>query len=456
MSLRVRSFAVEGLFGLYDHRVNLVMKERVTIVHGPNGVGKTVLLKMLHALFSQDYTYLFAASFNRVLVELDDGTNISLLRGSGLTANGSQAPVLIFEVFSSRGSIDTYRIAPENIDYEAWAREFERNSPIIYQSGPSRWTNSFNEVYYTAQELYQRFRSEAPEIMSPMAGVMVEVPSAFAEIYSNVNTFFIEAQRLIRQAHGVSRDPRRPRKDDGMVATAIHNAQDLARQFNQTYVKYSRAVQERDQTFPQRLFAGTAKLSPDELKKGIEDLEAEFNRLNSLGLLDSFNPMQAFNAAKLDTLESETLDAMSLYVADSHAKLKVLSEFADQVEPLIKSINQRFTNKQVKLDREKGLVAVSVTGDNIRVDQLSSGEQHELVLLYDLWFKVAANTLVLIDEPELSLHIDWQRQFLPDLIRIANSTGFDALVATHSPSIVGDEHQLLIGLNSTVNPKYAQ
>src|SRR5690349_22975449 len=40
----------------------------------------------------------------------------------------------------------------------------------------------------------------------------------------------------------------------------------------------------------------------------------------------------------------------------------------------------------------------------IDVEALSSGEQHELVLLFDLIFRVEKNTLVLIDEPELSLH----------------------------------------------------
>jgi Predicted ATP-binding protein involved in virulence len=431
------------------------MKERVTIVHGPNGVGKTVLLKMIHALFGQDHNVLLSGSFRRLLVELDDGTNLSVTRGITVATAAPSVPVLLYELFDPSGGVSEYRVGPDAIDYDAWAREFERRSPMIYPAGPNRWVNPSTDAVFSSQEVYQRYRMEAPDIVSPIAVLGNELPDAWKNVYERVNTFFIEAQRLIRQGSAFVHRPRRER-EEGIVATALHNAHELARQISQTYVRYSRAVQERDQTFPQRLFAGTTKRDPEQLKAGIQGLEAEFNRLNKLGLLDSFNPMDAFNEAKLDTLTSETLDAMSLYVTDSHAKLKVLSDFADGIEPLIASINKRFTNKSVKLDREKGLIAVSVTGDPIRVDQLSSGEQHELVLLYDLWFKVTANTLVLIDEPELSLHIDWQRQFLPELITIANSTGFDALVATHSPSIVGDEHHLLVGLSSKVNEAYAQ
>lgn len=43
--LRIESISVEGLFGLYDHTIPLNLEDRVTIIHGPNGVGKTKILE---------------------------------------------------------------------------------------------------------------------------------------------------------------------------------------------------------------------------------------------------------------------------------------------------------------------------------------------------------------------------------------------------------------------------
>ena len=43
------------------------------------------------------------------------------------------------------------------------------------------------------------------------------------------------------------------------------------------------------------------------------------------------------------------------------------------------------------------------------------------------------NTPIFIDEPELSLHIDWQRLLLPTLLD--QSTGNQFFIATHSPFI---------------------
>jgi ABC-type sulfate/molybdate transport systems ATPase subunit len=43
---------VRGLFGLFDHSIPLKLDSRITVVHGPNGVGKTIVLRMIHELLS--------------------------------------------------------------------------------------------------------------------------------------------------------------------------------------------------------------------------------------------------------------------------------------------------------------------------------------------------------------------------------------------------------------------
>jgi len=72
---RVRTFRVEGLFGKYDHTVNLRLGERVTLVHGANGVGKSTILRMLAAAMSgQIVGNCHFIPFCRVELELEDDT----------------------------------------------------------------------------------------------------------------------------------------------------------------------------------------------------------------------------------------------------------------------------------------------------------------------------------------------------------------------------------------------
>jgi predicted ATP-dependent endonuclease of OLD family len=58
------------------------------------------------------------------------------------------------------------------------------------------------------------------------------------------------------------------------------------------------------------------------------------------------------------------------------------------------------------------------------------------VLAYDLLFNVKPDALVLIDEPEISLHVAWQQQFLNDIARIAEVASLRFIIATHSPQII--------------------
>lgn len=104
----------------------------------------------------------------------------------------------------------------------------------------------------------------------------------------------------------------------------------------------------------------------------------------------------------------------------------------------------------MSISKEKGFTLTVADGKPLSLTDLSFGEQHELVMLYELLFKVKPNSLVLIDEPEISLHIAWQVDFLKDLRSIIELVNFDVLLATHSPDIIDDSWGLTVELKRPV------
>ena len=83
-------------------------------------------------------------------------------------------------------------------------------------------------------------------------------------------------------------------------------------------------------------------------------------------------------------------------------------------------------------------ITVGKAKDAISSDKLSSGEKQMLSFLcYNAFYN---NTPIFIDEPELSLHIDWQRLLLPTLLDQSTENQF--FIATHSPFIfTGYQHK---------------
>ena len=72
--MRIRRISVDGLFGIFNHDIPMRLDERMTIIHGLNGYGKTTILKLVNALFHRRYSDLRTTPFKEFRVELEDGS----------------------------------------------------------------------------------------------------------------------------------------------------------------------------------------------------------------------------------------------------------------------------------------------------------------------------------------------------------------------------------------------
>jgi ABC-type lipoprotein export system ATPase subunit len=84
--------------------------------------------------------------------------------------------------------------------------------------------------------------------------------------------------------------------------------------------------------------------------------------------------------------------------------------------------------------------------DNKRIEteQLSSGEKQLLILLTETSLQMGSPFVFLADEPEISLHIEWQEKIISS-IRTLNKKA-QVIVATHSPEIAGGWNNRIIDM----------
>jgi predicted ATP-binding protein involved in virulence len=182
----------------------------------------------------------------------------------------------------------------------------------------------------------------------------------------------------------------------------------------------------------------------------LDRLEVNRSRLIKVGLLNK-NENYEF-PIQSPVIDENTKNILSVYVEDVEKKLSILDNIAIKLELLSKIVNSKFAYKEIDFSKDKGFVfktlydSSSSDSHSLSPTDLSSGEQHELVLLYELLFKVEAKSLVLIDEPELSLHVGWQVNFLKDLQEVTKLADLDILMATHSPDIIQDRWDLTVEL----------
>lgn len=445
--LRVTHIRVTKLFGQYTHEVSLRTDDRVTIIHGPNGVGKTVLLRLVTAFLSGNISEMVKVPFECFEVVLSDDVVLGVEKAvSMVNETGEKGFIGKCYLKQNDSKRVEFELKANQIDIIRWASRLERDLPWVNRMDKNRFLDRRSDEILTTLELLARYSDNLPGRSKKLG---FSEPDWMVDIRNRVNVHLIEAQRLLRFSPSPSeRDREFWEIPDRYVPTVNTYARHLQKRISETLTSYAKESQALDQSFPQRLLQSAVRtLSADDLKSRMQSLENKRQQLKRIGLIDE-DSNYPFDVTALERLDETRRTVMTLYVEDTGRKLGVLEELARRVEILLGNINKKFTHKSILIDRQKGFLARTDKHQPLDLDALSSGEQHEMVLLYDLLFRIKPNTLVLIDEPELSLHVTWQKSFLPDLLEIVATTGYDVVLATHSPFIVGERHDLMVPLTS--------
>ena len=383
--MNIDRIRVRGLFDHFDHDLEFRTDERVMIVIGPNGFGKTTTLRLIDALFNQSPHRLAEMSFRSVEVSFDRGKSL-VVEKEDHTEQDDDGPEL----------------------------------KLIFQDGSGN-----------AREFYSP-RPQTAQLKMDFG----EVPTVFElelqDILDAVTVRFIDTERLIHTDH-----PKR---------TIRAYSEELAGRVSKTIAEYAVLSQSLDRTFPARLVTGngTSGTSMKRLVADLDEIKRNQSRLEEAGLLSTDH--DSMDIPDLNNVDPSRLDVLSVYAQDTKQKLEVFDDLYPKIDAFMKIANSRLRYKRVSVNTE-GLRAVSWTGADLDLDLLSSGEQHELVILYELLFRTSKNSLILIDEPELSLHVAWQEKFVSDLEKMAEISDFRAILATHSPEIIADRWDLTVELS---------
>ncbi|MDY0171057.1 MAG: AAA family ATPase [Thermoguttaceae bacterium] len=439
--MRVKRVFAEKLFGLFDHSIPLNMDDRVTIIHAPNGFGKTAILRMLDGLFNSRYGELRAFPFATFGVELQDGRTLRVTKGQRTKAS-----------HRSKGSArENGHLQLDYDDHPSFDLDGELNResshfpldvidnmiPSLNRIGPEEWKDEEGYILGLA-EVLRKYREFLPKGIIKMA----EPPDWFRKLEKQVQVRFIRTDRLVPRS-GPSKMSRYERHRHPSPTVTTYS-EELASEIGAMLKKYGEVSQALDRTFPVRLMqpSNVPELTKEEIKSRLQELEAKRTRLIESGVLDQ----ERAPSPVPETIDDARAGMLSVYIRDVAEKLSVFDTLATKIDLFRSIINRRFRHKRMIIDKERGILFTTDHNQSLPPASLSSGEQHELVLLYELLFKVHEDLLILIDEPEISLHVAWQEQFLRDLLDMARLSGFDILLATHSPQIISDRWDLTVEL----------
>lgn len=388
-------FEISQLFGYLDHIIEFPLQDLeepspdVVIIEGQNGTGKTRILKMISGI-ARDLNF------------------------------------------------DEFRMVP--FGRAKLTLSNDHFVEVIYDDGNKDFPLIVSNPYRTVRLVREKGKIPYPTELS------VEIAKFREESLQYLNNIVFDIITIDRAIGGdqevdLVHDPR-----TGLIHQQSKNTQHLSNKvrnfLRDAQVNYSRFFQ-----------ANRLALLPRLLKR-FENIETEANPQN---LLDRINALIARNkdiarfGLQSDDDELETLSTFlqnPKYGVDPHA-VSLLAGYVETHETrgeardliatrlsLFETIMDDFlVGKQVRITARSGLDITTRTGAKLTERDLSSGEFHFLYMMVAALLCERSGTILAIDEPELSLHITWQRKLVSALSACATGASPIFLLATHSTAI---------------------
>lgn len=418
---------------MYNYTIKFDAKQNIFIFHGLNGYGKTTILEMIHCCLSGDFHELRKYSFKKLQLTLDDKRSITINHKVLTKADLNRERNTFFRHRRIRMSEE------EELFYRL--REVESQNAMGYyltykMDNESKITNKLIDDD-DKRDRRQDFRF----IRHPLKSGKILSGTEESGANKNIEDYFpIAKSSLIETKRLLSKD--KERGSSSKEERMINLPNEISKIIREKEGSYAKKSQTLDGQFPEEVIKSFRKKDYDneeklEIKKRLKNLETDAENLKNIGLLKR----EGGNISTDQEYQEGVLPLLEVYCNNTEQKLGIWNDIYKKLNLFLTIINDKLNNKKLLINNEDfRLYAEDKAGKNIPLNRLSSGEQHIIIMFFDLIFHDKYEVM-LVDEPEISLHPAWQVSFIQDLKNIQETLGGNRLIliATHSPTIIGDE-----------------
>lgn len=414
----VKRVVIEKLYDNYDYDITFD-KNGVTLITGPNGYGKTTLLNIIKNALGLNFWYFYELLFSSITIYFDvkESAKLVIKRSISKKDNPMADEVddykisIAFYLNNNRKALERYSY--DSYDYrhyrEFYSPTYMRHGSIFIDDDMPDMSMRFRDR--SEYEIRKNFRN-------------------YGMFVNDKNCLFIKEQRILSTKKG----------DDEEKYTITQLALDLKEKYAEQKSHYTDEGQKIDSSFIQRLLSKQQTVyNEKEYLNRVNQLNKYVDAYKQFGLISNLGFIGEYN--------EDFKTALTLYIEDMFKKIAVYDAFYRQLSLFNSFVNGKgLSNKRMVLNEKDGISFVSDSGRNVPLHKLSSGEQNLVILYYRLVFETEPNTLLLIDEPENSLHVEWLEKMLRDYLVMEGDLKCQMIIATHSPIFIGDNWEIAYDL----------
>lgn len=420
----IEKIEITGLFSTFEYHIDMPDKGSTQILTGPNGYGKTTILCIIEALCSLDLLYFYYVPFKSIKVFYD--THELFIESVKSYDEGIEDQEIELHSginFTLRDRMDIGNLTPSSsiilsTKWEIISTLFETlhsSRRLPFPEYDSDDISSVNQLRAKDDETHIRIRKN---ILNRISKTQPSYESFMIMMRNlSVNVKFIPAQRLVSKAAEKSSE-------------ILRVSDEIKDYLEECHYDFLRNSQSHDERFISRLMTDKGQLSESEYLMKVKDISSMIIEAMKFDLTGKFF-IPEYNDSKSEILKS--------YMEDLEEKLSSLKSPIKDLNLFSRLIDKKkFVGKHCSFSRRHGLQFIAESDQSvIPLNALSSGEINQIIMLYDFIFNTSDDSILMIDEPEISLHVVWQHAFMKDISEIAREKRLSVLVATHSPQVIG-------------------
>ncbi|MEJ5069940.1 AAA family ATPase [Enterobacter sp. MYb186] len=427
--IRLERIYIKG-FKHPNSTLNLIFSpSNISVIYGDNGSGKTTLLKILHAIFEKD----------EAVLKVNEVVNIDMY----YSENEHYDKVTIKKKYESikRELLGTEEI--EQYDWTSYDKSPLSNISSLLLGVERGVITQATRIdprlvfdFFRTRKLFLNKEREMFSIANEMATYLKAhsgrytaraEPHRFEFFRKNLNLQSVKMENiesLIAEKYRQARITATKR-----IQSALFDTLSLAISLNETENNNGPVQHVRIPNDFGRLLLE----NKDRIKEALDDGEENKFKNTVVEILSSENLENEVEKYKQHPILSQLFINMI-------NELKLEKQMLSSINLLIDTFNSFLINGKELIVNENQVVvkAGSVTHG---INLLSSGERHILTFLSIILFEGRERDFLIIDEPEISLNIKWQRELMPLLSELLPTT--QIIVASHSPSLANKNPHFL-------------
>lgn len=425
--MNLLAIKTQQLFEVFDYDIEFQTEEGLTILTGPNGYGKTTVLSIINNLYNKNFFYFSTLVFRlielifeddyRIIIQKKDQTRTDFDEITSIDNSNVEYKLLHKDSIIAECYFDTKYFRTQIMDHYTFL-------------GNDLWEERYGGKLVSFSNLY---KENEPAIEKSIKSEN-KTAADLLMFLNSLDVWYVKEKRLTSSYPQVAY--RRNRPETIVTFTVQTFADELKNKITSKKLESLKWAQELESSFPQRLLEHKEQnvIPVDEYDIRLDALHEKLTQLREFDLSD-----MSLTDSKEKYKDKENQRILSVYLADAEQKARYFDDLLPSLNLFQQTINKKqFAFKQFYINAEDGFGFLTNNRRKLHLNALSSGEQHELVLIYELLFHAEQGTLVLIDEPEISLHVAWQQEFVNDMLEIAKMRNLKLIIATHSPQIIGE------------------